>query len=285
MLNFDDARLFDVSDFAFGCEEVIRNTRSNFRLNFGESQELQQSALVKWEQERWNIKDRFFWPKARIEAWQLKMLRSLVDFAFTNTDFYYQLYSKAGYGLGAIRSLDDFARLPIITRADLIAEFPGGIISKSTDLAQCRRVRSSGSSGKPVEIAISTERADLDTLFKYRQFEIMGGLQLKANRWLYNIHHALWWHSSFAGKYPVFSLGQNCSPTVTIDHIAKLRPQVISSIASALPELAKVGVDFSELGVELISTNSEGSSKTERKMLEEAFNVPVRDEYSSESRI
>jgi phenylacetate-CoA ligase len=225
---------------------------------------------------------RWLWPRHKLRRWKLARLSQLVDYAYLSTSFYRAKYDEIGFTPGDIRSYDDFRQLPLVHRDDLIREFPHGIVSRQTNISKCRRVCSSGSSGKPVQMLVTQRRADLDTFFKYRQFELMSGFRLPPDRWLYNIHHSLWWYTSFLGQYPVFSLCQACPPASALHHIRQLRPIVVASLASTLHSLAELGVELRSCGVRLISTNSESSTLEERCRWERIFGVPIRDEYSSE---
>jgi phenylacetate-CoA ligase len=273
---------FDTSLSHFDDPEVRRHSELSQAGDRPETVERQGVALDRWKRERHGLKERFFWDRSRLEAWVLRRLSLIVDHAYENTDFYRRIYRQAGFRPGDIRSYEDFHRLPTVRRDDLIREFPHGIVARGVDPEACRWIRSSGSSGKPVQMVVEQRRADLDTFFKYRQFELMGGFDLLPDRWIYNIHHSLWWYTSFLGHYPVFTLGQECRPESVLRHIERLRPLVVSSLASALPGLAGLGESLAAHGVGLVATNSETSSPEERARWERVFGVPVRDEYSSE---
>ncbi len=60
------------------------------------------------------------WPSARLRSWQLDRLREVVAHARANVSFYRSLWSKAGLRESGLDSFDDFARLPIITKQDLL---------------------------------------------------------------------------------------------------------------------------------------------------------------------
>lgn len=220
--------------------------------------------------------------REKIDTWKLDQLSNLVDWAFTTSPFYHDKYSQIGYELGGIRTFDDFKCLPIITKDDVIANFPSGMPSNKFDPKQCRWMSSSGSSGKQVQIILPQHRANLDILHKYRMFEFMSGGKVDPSRWIYNIHYCVWWHTSVLGEYRVFTLSQDCPGFYALKHIKILRPQVISSIGSYLQQLALLGERLDTHGVELITTNSETTTQEERDRYETIFRVPVRDEYSSE---
>ncbi|KHS67092.1 capsule biosynthesis protein CapK [Pectobacterium brasiliense] len=220
--------------------------------------------------------------RKQLDDWKLNRLRNLVDWAFSTSPFYREKYRNCGYERGAIRSFDDFAKLPTINKDDVISNFPVGLPSDKYDPTTCRWMSSSGSSGKQVQIILPQSRANLDILHKYRMFEFMSGRTIDPRRWLYNIHYCVWWHTSVLGDYRVFTLSQDCPGFFALEHIKKLRPQIISSIGSYLERLAALGERLDVYGVELVSTNSETTTQEERNRYESIFHVPVRDEYSSE---
>ena len=225
---------------------------------------------------------RYLMDRSKFDQWKIEQLRNLVDWAFESTKFYNKKFKQVGYELGDIRSYSDFASLPCITRDEVISNFPEQIVSKSYDVNSCRWYFSSGSSGAPVQLVAAQERSEFDTLHRHRMFEIMAGTRFDKDRWIYNINHAHWWHASFNGDNPVFSISQRCPTELLIKHIARIKPVFISSITGAIINLAQSGVDLRKLGVLGVSTNSETSSRAQRDEWSKVLNVPVCDEYSSE---
>ncbi len=242
----------------------------------------QRDMLSMWGAEKEAFYERIFWNPDRLAKWKLARLSTLVDFAFRTSPFYRRLYKTVGYAAGGIRSYDDFEQLPVITKDDVIANFPDGMPSDAHALAECRWMSTSGSSGKQIQIVLPQRRADLDVLFKYRMFEFMGGFRLTPDRWLYNIHYCIWWHTSMMGQHRVFSVTQDCDAEAVLAHIARLRPVVVSAVGSYVEKLAAMGMSLRTLGVRLVSTNSETTTPEERRRWSRVFDVPVRDEYSSE---
>jgi phenylacetate-CoA ligase len=277
-----DIAFFDTTQFHFDDPDIRRFSAVEYLGERTETMQKQLHALRSWTADRDELKARFYWDRERLNAWKLKRLATIVDFAFENTRFYHRLYESVGFRSGDIRSYKDFERLPSISRNDLIREFPYAITARSVDLKACYWSRTSGSSGKPVQVVVDQRRGDLDIFFKYRQFGVMRNLALDPDQWIYNVHHTLWWYTSFAGRYPVFTLAQECPPEKMLAHIARLRPIVVSTLPSVLPGLAGLGQPLADHGVRLVATNSEASSPGERREWEKVFHVPVRDEYSSE---
>lgn len=57
-----------------------------------------------------------FWPRERIEQWQLERFREILRHAYTNTEGYRELYRKAGMLPDDIRTFEDVARVPLLTK-------------------------------------------------------------------------------------------------------------------------------------------------------------------------
>ncbi len=274
--------LFNYRDHCFGIANIEKYSQVQAPNMIPETWHSQATALSLWQRERSWLNERFHWSRERLTSWKLQRLSELVDFAFNHVPFYRSIYSAAGFSTGSIRTWNDFESLPLVSKTDMVANFPDGVVPENLKLKECRLIRSSGSSGKPVSVIVDRWRENLDTLHRMAIFEKMGEFSYSPTDWTYNIHHAVWTYSSLLGQYPVFTTSQDCPPTDLIRHLEHLRPVVVSSLASYLVSLAEVGVDMKKIGVKLISSNSETSSLQERLRLESIFKVPVLDEYSSE---
>lgn len=228
------------------------------------------------------LRQRLSWERQVLDAWKLRQLRIVVDWAFKTVPFYHEIYRTAGYECGGIRSFADFEALPVLTRNQIIENFPGNIVSSQYDKANCRWLSSSGSSGYPVQLIMQQDRTELDTLHRLRMFEQMHGQLLSKDDWIYNVNHAVWWHTSFNGEYPVFSVNQKCPLDSVLAHLKKLRPSFMSAITSYVELMASAGVNLAEFGIKTVATNSETSSVKQRRMWEQQLGVVVCDEYSSE---
>ncbi len=237
--------------------------------------------LKKELSETWNELSTFLnQPLHDIRDWQLKRISYLVDYAFENIPLYTRKYSEVGYKKGSIKTWDDFYNLPYLTKDELIDGFPNQIVKDLDDFFLS--TRSSGSSGRFVTIAVSQEAIYKDTLQTIRQFYNQSGKKYCADDTILYIYTCPWWVEDIDGKYV-----QDFLPTTTkvedaISHIKSLRPRYISTYPTYLEKIASTGVKLSDYGVELVIVHSEQSNAKQRKMLSEALNVEVLDEYSSE---
>jgi phenylacetate-CoA ligase len=275
------SEVYDVSSHHGGIGD-IRRTMVDPPIAHAEAYRQQTAMLGYWNSHRDEFHQRLYATREDLDAWRLRRLARLVDWAFTTSPFYKQRYARAGYELGAIRSFRDFEALPALSRDDVAAGYPYGLPSLAFNPASCRLAGTSGASGKRVQLIVRQHRADLDTVFKYRMFEFAGDFRLGEQDWLYNLHHVPWWHTSMLGRYRVFSVSQECHADAVLEHIAMLRPKVVSCVGGYLEKLASAAHSLADLGVALVNTNSEQTSRRERRDAEHILGVPVRDEYSSE---
>lgn len=88
----------------------------------------------------------------RIQSYQFGRLRKIVRYAYDNVPLYRQKYDAAGIKPQDIRSLSDFKFLPLLTKEELQAGFPGEILSRKIPLERCYIVSTSGHSGSPVKL-------------------------------------------------------------------------------------------------------------------------------------
>jgi phenylacetate-CoA ligase len=66
-------------------------------------------------------------PKGRLKALQLQRLQAIVERAYTQNQFYRQLYDEAGVKPADIRSLEDIRRLPFLEKKTVRSAYPYGL--------------------------------------------------------------------------------------------------------------------------------------------------------------
>ena len=217
-----------------------------------------------------------------MQAWQLTRIRRLVAHAYERSAFYRSLYGEASFEPGDLRSWDDFHRLPIVTKDQVIANFPTRILASGYDLDRLVVSRSSGSSGKVLDIAY-----DSRAMVTY----VLAGLRLYRMGFNYRP-----WHRQlyvYTSPYPLSSLF-GLYPLVFIPTLAPV-PQIVEAIKTRSPDLlvcypshlkqveqSLTERDLEEIHLKAISVNSEMSTQAERDYLASRFRCPVLDEYSSE---
>jgi phenylacetate-CoA ligase len=113
-----------------------------------------------------------WWDAQRIREFQWHELKPLVAHVFASVPYYQKKYKAAGIDLGDLRSLDDFARLPPLTRQEIAdhrielcsTSYQGKLLPHATG----------GSSGQPTRFFRTYESYDWRTAAKDRVYEWSG---------------------------------------------------------------------------------------------------------------
>lgn len=215
-----------------------------------------------------------------IQKWQLKRISEIVNYAYENIPLYHKKYSKIGYKKGMIKTWEDFRKLPLLYKEELIEGFPYEI-AKSVENFNLS-TRSSGSSGKFVTLSLSLDAIYTDTIQGVRQLMLQSGDNYKPDDTTLFIYTLPWWIRNIDGKYRQDFLPTTSSVEEVIKKLEEIHPKIISTYPTYLTKMAPYGIDLKNYGVELVIVHSEQSTRQSRDMLEKALNVKVLDEYSSE---
>lgn len=218
--------------------------------------------------------------KETIRDYQIKRLSELVDYAYTNISLYRKKYDEINYKIGSIKTFEDFYKLPLLYKDELINGFPNEIVKDTKDFRFS--TRSSGSSGKFLTIAVDLEAIYTDTMQGIRQFiNQSNGKYNKENTVLF-IYTCPWWIKHINGKYKLDYLPTTTEPKDAIEYIKKSRPFIISTYPTYLQRFCDFDIKLSDYGVEYVIVHSEQSSKDLREAMAKKLGVVVLDEYSSE---
>lgn len=96
------------------------------------------------------------WSEERKSAWVLNALRSTARRAFNETDYYRELFNRIGFDVEDDFSFEDFSRLPILEREDIL-QAQEKLISKKIPREQLLKDATGGSTGQPTEIWLGAE--------------------------------------------------------------------------------------------------------------------------------
>lgn len=106
-----------------------------------------------------------WWPRDRLEAFQLERLFCLLDKAEKNVPYYRELFASLGIRASEINSLNDLKRLPFLTKPIIRNNLEQLKSEKAERLA---RFNTGGSSGEPLIFFIGNERVSHDVAAKWR---------------------------------------------------------------------------------------------------------------------
>ena len=220
------------------------------------------------------------WSRDELMAWQWERVRRLVAHAWAEVPFYRRHYAAAGFVPGDLKSWADFHRLPVVTKAEVIANYPQAMLRTGDTPEQLIVSRSSGSSGQVLDICY-----DSRAMVTY----LLAGLRLYRMGFAYGpLHTQLYVYTS---PYPLNSLfglyPMRFVPTLApIAEIAaeaeRVRPHLLVCYPSHLKQVAPALSAKAKSRLRCVSVNSEMSTQAERDALARELGCPVLDEYSSE---
>lgn len=221
---------------------------------------------------------------------QWQRLSALLNYAWSNNDFYRNRFDKAGVLPSDITCPDDMRTLPILTKAD-IREQNQKIISRGFDSETLLKMKTGGSTGKSLEIFLTEECSERRNACARRH-----------DRWSgWNLGEpiaAVWGNpyipSTLKGKLkewmilPIIYLDTMCLNRQTVEAFAeqwdKVKPTLLFGHAHSIFMLAQ---QVGELGIENIRPRGIISSSMmllahERTVIEDVFKVRVTDRYGCE---
>jgi phenylacetate-CoA ligase len=110
-----------------------------------------------------------FLPLSELRALQLKKLQAIVARTFEHVPLFRARMDEQGLIPASIASLDDIARLPFTTKADLRDTYPTGLFA--SPMKEIVRLHaSSGTTGKPIVVSYTQEDIDVWTSVLVRCF-------------------------------------------------------------------------------------------------------------------
>jgi phenylacetate-CoA ligase len=230
-----------------------------------------------------------WWPAARLEAMQYRQLSVLLSHAKRSVPHYRALLPASGQvGPGLLRSL------PTLTRVQ-VQENPAALASNAVPKPHqpVNAVRSSGSTGRPVELKVTA----ISSLFRR-------ALYLREHRWhgrdfglaaatIRNFRdgsgmppegkRAPGWGYGYATR-PIGALNIRATVDQQLDWLARQRPAYVSTFPTNLRALAAEALSrgIKLEGIRQFSTYAESLPVGLRDLVRRAFGVALADIYSSE---
>lgn len=223
-----------------------------------------------------------FWPREQMRDWQFQRISKLVQHACNYIPFYSELYRSIGFAPGDLKSWDDFARLPVVTKDQVIANYPQRMLKVGTKLDELIVSRSSGSSGKVLDVAYDADAMILYILAGLRLYKMC--FQYKPwHRQLY-IYTSPYPMNSLLGFYPCKFVSTLAPISEILSTLREFKPHLLVGYPSHLKQLLQVACagDLAKIRPRAISVNSEMSTQAERDDIASLLDCTVLDEYSSE---
>ncbi|MFI5011349.1 MAG: phenylacetate--CoA ligase family protein [Hyphomicrobiales bacterium] len=220
-------------------------------------------------------------PQSVIKEQQLARIKQLVELAYNDIPVYRDKYQAAGFSPSDLNTYEDIQKIPVITKAELIAAFPGRCVNSRYQSEDLFPTRSSGSSGQTLLIRVDYDAILTDTIQGVRQFAMQSGGKYSRDDLLAHVYTVPWWFSSLDGAYQTAFISNLLPPSRVAKHLRKIAPQILSCYPSNLEALLPHAQEFNS-SLRLAVTHSEYSSRAARQAWSKQLGIPVLDEYSSE---
>ena len=222
-------------------------------------------------------------------SYQERCLRELIPHAYSRVPYYRRLFDEAGVDPKRIRTIEDLARIPTTSRADIQGLPPAEVCDASSTIESLLVVRTSGSTGAPLTVWRTDAEERLLLAFRFRATSEFGlrptmrrvqidyfspeTLQREGGRPFYQR----------LGIHPRLLIDWRMPKIEMIDQIERFRPHVLSGPPSILSWLASELTDHDRrrIRVDLVTTGGETVTPAMRQLIERTFGALVIERYGS----
>ena len=230
-------------------------------------------------------RDGMQWSADELRARQLERLRDTVSRAYAAVPHYRSALDAVGVHPDDVRSLDDLARLPFTTKADLRANYPFGMFAVPREEVT-RLHASSGTTGKPTVVGYTAADVSMWADVMARSIHTAGGRPG-------DIVHVAYGYGLFTGglgaHYGVERLGCTVVPVSggmterQVQLISDFEPRVImvtpSYFLSLLDEMERQGIDPRGTSLRVGIFGAEPWTEAMRREVEERTVMDAVDIY------
>lgn len=218
-----------------------------------------------------------------LDGFALRRAREMAIHAGRTVPLYRDRYRAAGVDPSTIRDWSDFARLPLVGKAEVRDGYPERSVAQGSDLRGCLLSTSSGSTGTMMTIP---HRAD-----RFWPYVVSSQRML---RWAAGGRYPFWWRQAYVytseypllrvpGLYPLAFIPTAAEPERILAALEGVAPHILHTYPTVLRDLIALAPErMAALRLRGVSVGSELSTQAERDGWADVLGVPVRDEYSTE---
>ncbi|CAM5654299.1 phenylacetate--CoA ligase PaaK [Streptomyces griseorubiginosus] len=220
-----------------------------------------------------------------LRALQLSRLRTTLRHAYDNVESYRKKFDEAGLAPEDCRTLDDLARFPFTTKADLRDTYPFGMFAVPMD--QVRRVHaSSGTTGRPTVVGYTENDLSMWADMVARSIRAAGGrpghkVHISYGYGLFTGGLGAHYGAERAGCTVIPASGGMTARQVQI--IQDFRPEIImvtpSYMLTLLDEFERQGVDPRSTSLRVGLFGAEPWTEEMRREIEERMDLHAVDIY------
>lgn len=237
------------------------------------------------------LKKSQYWDRRQIEAYQLERLKNLIGYAKKNIPYYQKTIKsspKENWNYGdMIKYLQD---IPVLSKKNIQQHFED-LIDPRADKERMIYQITGGTSGNPIRFYHDRKKLDYTRVALQRNFNWAGYFLRKKCLKLASGSLEAASHSKLKGKiknilhnryfYEAAVLNDKSWVKEILQIIRDKKIKVLWGYPSIIYMLARELNGMKSPGIETIITSSETLQESQRKVIEEVFEHPVFDEYSS----
>ncbi|WP_328869513.1 phenylacetate--CoA ligase [Streptomyces sp. NBC_00287] len=223
--------------------------------------------------------------REQLRELQLDRLRSTLRHAYDNVELYRKKFDEAGVAPDDCRTLEDLARFPFTTKADLRDTYPFGMFA--VPMSEVRRVHaSSGTTGRPTVVGYTENDLSMWSDVVARSIRAAGGrpghkVHISYGYGLFTGGLGAHYGAERAGCTVIPASGGMTARQVQI--IQDFRPEIImvtpSYMLTLLDEFEKQGVDPRETSLKVGIFGAEPWTEEMRREIEERTAIHAVDIY------
>lgn len=238
-----------------------------------------------------------WYSKSELESYQIERISAIIDYAYKKVPYYKRVMQAHDIKPEQIQNLDDLKRFPLLTKADIKANF-NDLLSTDYDMAKVAKGHTSGTTGSPLEICYDPGMIHMNYAMLDRQYDwagvrlaalgdpvavVRGNVvvplqQKKPPFWRYNYLHRQMLLSSFHMS--------TANMDAYIDALRKFKPRVLDGYPSTVYVLAKHLKNIGQkLPLHAVLTSSETLYDFQRSVIEESFQCKVFDYFGAAERV
>ncbi len=223
---------------------------------------------------------------SKLEEIQHKKLMAIIKHAYQNVSYYRKLFDSAGIRPEDIKTIEDLPKIPITTKSQIQELSQDEIIVKGVVPEKCVKIRTSGSTGIPLDIFFTKREKEFFDMVWTRAF-MENGLRLKDKKFtiwsITNFNPSKYWfqYLGIMRREYISFYDENRNP---LDAIQKTNPDIISSIPSILKLLSLEIRKRKDINIQpkAVFSTSEVLGQESRELISSTFKAKLFDYYGCE---
>ncbi len=226
---------------------------------------------------------RLHWKKNRLKEYQDRRVKAVVRHAYDFVRFYHDSFKRHGISPNDIEKVEDLNKLPVFSKDDFRKVSVSSLISRGHNIASLKRLRTSGSSGKPFSVFVSNVEDDWRKAI-YLRANISCG-QRPRDSWAFvTAPHHFGDTLKVQRRIGVFAqtlIPVFAQPSCQLQLVRDAKPDILDGYSGALFLIAK---EAERLGVNdvrprMVFGSSDSIDFSARKFIEHVFASKYLDQY------